>query len=411
MITPKVCIFTETYFPIVGGGETQARLLAEGLVANGFSVIILTRRSDPSLKRTEQYGAVTAYRLPPVGSGQLRKWGLLLASFPALVSLRHQYDLVFVSGFRRVGIAAVLISKLLDKDCILKADSLGEMSGDYFATGLARLRLRSAPLVLKPFLWLRDNILKRANAFVAISSDVDTELRTQGVNPTLIEMIPNGVDTRRFRPAKPHERHELRRELGLPPDDKIVTFTGRLVSYKGLPLLLEVWQEIQRKYNNVGLLLVGAGGLDIHNCEAELKAYVSANGLQDSVCFTGEVHNVYEYLQASDIFVFPTENEAFGISLIEAMACGLPVISTPVGGVKDILQHRQNGFVVQPGDLQQLYDALDTLITDAALSDCLGQAAWQTVQDRYSAKTVTRKYVTLFQHLTSQNGKGSTPDI
>jgi glycosyltransferase involved in cell wall biosynthesis len=410
MITPKVCIFTETYFPVVGGGETQARLLAEGLVANGFSVIILTRRSDPSLKKTEQWGAVTAYRLPPVGSGQLRKWGLLLTSLPALVSLRHQYDLVFVSGFRRVGIAAVLISKLLDKGCILKADSLGEMSGDYFATGLARLRLRSAPPVFEPFLWLRDNILKRANAFVAISSEVDTELRTQGVNPALIKMIPNSVDTRRFRPAKPQTRDELRQKLGIPARDKIVIFTGRLVSYKGLPLLLRVWRDIQRNHEGVGLLLVGSGGQDIHNCEAELKEYVSAYGLKDSVHFTGGVQNVHEYLQASDIFVFPTENEAFGISLIEAMACGLPVISTNVGGVKDILQNQQNGVAVQPGDFQGLYDALDALITDSSLSARLGRAAWQTVQNKYSAETVTQQYAKLFRRISNSIGEGPAPD-
>ena len=89
---------------------------------------------------------------------------------------------------------------------------------------------------------------------------------------------------------------------------------------------MRVWLEVQRQHPNVKLLVVGAGGLDIHNCEAELKAYVIANGLQDSVHFTGSVENVHEYLQVADIFVFPTENEAFGISLIEAMACGLPAI-------------------------------------------------------------------------------------
>ena len=144
------------------------------------------------------------------------------------------------------------------------------------------------------------------------------------------------------------------------------------------------------------LLLVGSGGLDIHNCEAELKAYISANSLQDSVHFAGDVRNVHEYLQASDIFVFPTENEAFGISLIEAMACGLPIISTAIGGIKDIIQHRHNGLVVQPGNFQQLHDALDTIITDTTLATCLGRAAWQTVLDRYSTETVTPKYVELF---------------
>jgi hypothetical protein len=170
VIVPKICIFTETYYPVIGGGETQARLLAEGLVANGFSVIILTRRSDPSLKRSEQLGAVTVYRLPPVGSGQLKKWGLLFSSIPMLIKLHRRYDLIFVSGFRIVGVAAVLVSKLFDKACVLKADSQGEMSGDFFKSGLAKLGLSPDWGPFRIFLGLRNIILKWVSAFTAISS-------------------------------------------------------------------------------------------------------------------------------------------------------------------------------------------------------------------------------------------------
>ena len=137
-MTLKICIFTETYYPVVGGGETQARLLAEGLVANGHSAILLTRRSDPALKKVERYGAIAVYRLPPAGSGQLKKWGLLFTSLPKLVQLHRHYDLIFVSGFRIVGMAAVLVSKLFGKACVLKADSQGEMSGEFFVLALEK---------------------------------------------------------------------------------------------------------------------------------------------------------------------------------------------------------------------------------------------------------------------------------
>ena len=96
----KICIFTETYYPVMGGGETQAQLLAEGLIDHGHSVILLTRRSDPSLEKHERYGELDVYRLAPVGNGQLKKWGLILSGFSALISLRRQYDLIFVSGYR-----------------------------------------------------------------------------------------------------------------------------------------------------------------------------------------------------------------------------------------------------------------------------------------------------------------------
>ena len=409
MTTPKVCIFTETYYPVVGGGETQARLLAEGLVANGFSVIILTRRSASTLKKIEQFGEVTVYRLLPVGSGQLKKWGLLISSIPLLIKLQRQYDLIFVSGFRIVGVVAVLISKLFGKTCVLKADSQGEMSGEFFRDGLAKVGVSPTWLPFKLFLGLRNIILKRANAFTAISTEIAVELTSTGVQPDTIRMIPNSVDTTLFCPVDDQQKINLRQKLDLPPTAKIAVYTGRLVSYKGLPLLLRVWQDIQRNHNNVCLVLVGTGGLDIHNCEAELKAYVEANDLQQSVHFTGSVQNVPEYLQASDIFVFPTENDAFPSSLVEAMTCRLPVITTPVGAIKTIVTDQDNGLVVQPSDFQQLYEALDTLLTNPNLGSRLGQAGWQTVQDNYSAEIVTHKYINVFRHVANTSGITSLP--
>lgn len=405
----KICIFTETYFPVVGGGENQARALAESLVEKGYSIIILTRRSDSSLKSTEKLGLTTVYRLPLVGDGQFRKWSLLLTSLPALVKLRHQYDLLFVSGFRRVGIAAVLISKMLKKGCVLKADSLGEFSGDYFATGLENIGLKSSSIVFQPFLWLQRNILKQANVFVAICSDIINELMAYGVSSKNIVPIPNSVDTNKFFPANQEEKYVLRQKLQIPQNQRVVIFTGRLVTYKGLPLLLRVWKKIEHNYSNVRLMLLGSGGSDIHNCEQDLKIYVKINDLGDSVQFTGSVNNVNEYLRASDIFVFPSENEAFPLSLIEAMACGLPVISTSAGGIKDILKNGANGLVVQSGDYQQLYDATAKLITDTTLSDSLGQAAWRSVRLRYTTESVADEYTDLFEHISRfhENKHGS----
>jgi hypothetical protein len=119
----KICIFTETYYPVMGGGETQAQLLAEGLVANGHSVIILTRRSDVSYKKREQYDEVDVYRLAPVGKGQFKKWGLLFSSIPSLLRLRGIYDIIFVSGYSFFGLFGVLIFIFLKKTIVLKADS------------------------------------------------------------------------------------------------------------------------------------------------------------------------------------------------------------------------------------------------------------------------------------------------
>lgn len=393
----KICILTETYYPVVGGGETQARLLADGLIAHGHSVLILTRRSDASLKKQEKYGEVNVYRLPPGGGGQLKKWGLLLSSLPMLISLRDQYDLIFVSGYRIIGLTAVLIGRLFRKPVILKADSQGEMSGDFFASGLKKFDISHDSLPFRLFLGFRNAILKKAQAFSAISPEIASEWTASGIPENKICLIPNSVDTTRFVPVESEQKALLRKKLNLPPTDIIAIYTGRLVSYKGLPLLLKVWNELRSKHENTLLTLAGSGGLDIHNCEAELREYVISAGLENDILFLGTVQNVPEYLQASDLFVFPTENDAFPSSIIEAMACGLPVVTTPVGAIKTIISQEKNGLLVQPGNFQQLYEALDVMVSDQVLASRLGQAAVLTVQDQYSAGNVTKKYLSLFQ--------------
>jgi glycosyltransferase involved in cell wall biosynthesis len=393
----KICIFTETYYPVVGGGETQARLLADGLIANGHSVLILTRRSDAALRQHENYGDVSVYRLAPLGSGQLKKWGLLLSSLPALIQLRDQYDLIFVSGYRIIGLNAVLVGKLLRKPVVLKADSQGEMSGEFFEGGLKKLGVSHTASFFRLFLALRNAILKKANAFSAISPDIASEWTANRVPLHKIHLIPNGVDTTRFAPVNAEQKSFLRAKLNLPQAAIIAIYTGRLVSYKGLPLLLKVWDEIRSRHENAILLLAGSGGLDIHNCEAELREYVRSSSLEKAVIFLGALQNVPEYLQASDLFAFPTENDAFPSSILEAMACALPVVTTPVGAIKTIVTHGETGLLVEPGDFEQLFDAMDSMVSDKALASRLGQAAWQAVQHQYAVENIIRQYLSLFQ--------------
>lgn len=395
----KICIFTETYYPVMGGGETQAQLLAEGLIADGHSVTVLTRRSDASLKKRERYGEVNVVRLAPVGSGQLKKWGLLVSSVPALIRLRRDYDLIFVSGYRIIGLAAVLLAKLLRKKVVLKADSQGEMSGGFFESGLKKIGVSHRSFLFRMFLGFRNTILKHADAFSAISTEIASEWTSSGIPSEKIHLIPNCVDTKRFIPVQPAEKISLRKKLNLPQDATIAIYTGRLVSYKGLRLLLKVWNDIRHKHENVLLILAGTGGLDIHNCEDDLKEYVKVNGLEKHVLFTGAIQNVPEYLQASDLFVFPTENDAFPSSIVEAMACGLPVVATPVGAIKNIITNGETGMLIQPGNHEQLFQALDVMLSDTALASRLGNAAHQSVQGLYSAEAVSEKYLDLFQGL------------
>ena len=397
----RVCILVESYHPRVGGTPTQARLLASDLVAAGHEVVVVTRRWDPVHSARETVDGVDVIRVGPVGRGASKKWGMLLRVLPRLLRL-PKIDLFFCPGLRVLGAAAVIAAKLRGCRCVLRPVSCGEMSGAFFADGLKRAGLGLTAWPVRAGLALRNAILRRADAVVAISAEIADELGGCRVPAGKIVRIPNGVDDAVFQPASPAEKVRQRTTLGVRANDYLVVYTGRLVAYKGLPGLLRVWARVVKEVPAARLALVGGGGNDMANCESELRAFCVEHRLGDRVVFTGDVPTVAPWLQAADAFVFPTQNEAFGISLIEAMACGLPVVSTEVGGVKDIVAGGVNSLVFQSGDEPGLEAALRRVMREPELAARLGLAALATVKERYTRARVAAVYLSLFEGLVKR---------
>ena len=387
-----VCILTETFHPVTGGGETQARSLAEGLIAAGLEVNLITRRSDAAFACHQIVGSLPVHRVGPTGRSHLRKWGLVFTALVTLVRLRRRYDVMLVCGFRVLGIPAMLVSLFSGKPCVMKADSQGELSGQFFDTGLARLKLRHDRFPVSVMVRLRNRLLRRAARFIAISAVIEREYLAQGVQPERIGRIPNSVDIERFRPVESNVRAALREQLGIPGDRRVATFTGRLETTKGLPSLVRAWRVVAATHPDALLLLIGSGGLGLQNCEDELRRQVRSDGLMRSVMFTGAVLNVHEYLQASDLFVFPTEREAFGISVIEAMACGLPIVTTGVDGLRDVVRPGVDALVVPPGDDAALAAAIDQVLAGGKLITALAEAARQRAEEAFSSDHIVAAY-------------------
>lgn len=395
----RICILTETYYPVTGGGETQARTLAEGLAADGAAVHLITRRSDHALAARQLLGGVTVHRVGPAGKGHLRKWGMLATALVRLLRERQQYDLLLVCGFRVLGVPALLAGMLLGRPCVLKADSQGEMSGTFFDAGLARLRLRHDRFPVSVALRLRNALFLRAERFVAISEVIEVEYLQARIPQRRIVRIPNSTNPAVFRPVDAGEKAGLRRRLDLPADRSIVTYTGRLVTTKGLPSLLRAWRTVIGARPDALLVLVGSGGLGLQNCEEALRQYVAEHALQSTVRFTGSVDNVHEYLQASDVFVFPTEREAFGISVIEAMACGLPVVTTRVDGIRDIVRPGVDALALFPGDDEALAAAVCQALAGGPTIAAIAAEARKRVVEAYSNESVIATYRRVFQEV------------
>lgn len=390
----EICLLAETFYPIVGGGESHSKLLAGELVDRGHDVVVVTRRVDSSLSTFTRIEGADVHRVPPSGYPRLGKYLMIPAAANALYRLRHDYDLIYVCGLRVLGVVGVAMAKLLNKSCVLRSESEGELAGEFVRTEFVR-RHPILDGVLAKGIQLRNKVLIGADRFVSISTAITEEYLGGGVGQRQITTIPNGVDTERFRPPSDSEAARLRAELGL-PEKWLLTYTGKLNQGKGLTVLLEAWRELMARTQDLHLVLVGSGSGQYLSCEDELRTYVREHGLEQYVTFTGYVGNVEDYLRASDAFVLPSKSEGLPLSLIEAMACGLPCIGTIVGGIPDVVTDRKNGILVAPGDSSALTDAIWQLYSNEEEAHKLGENARKTVQQNLGMQATTGTHVQTF---------------
>lgn len=229
-------------------------------------------------------------------------------------------------------------------------------------------------------------LIKRVDAVVSVCKQSTRELINGGFSEERIAEIPNGVDLDRFVQRPPRQ--------GL--KGPIITFVGRLDRYKGVDFLLEAFKRVITQNSNSRLLIVGTGP-----DETLLKDKTVRLHLEENIQFLGKREDVFSLLLDSDIFVLPTLSEGMSNVLLEAMACGLPVVTTSVGGNCDLISNGHNGLLVPPGDSDALGEALIEILHDAALAGRLGDEARKTVQENYSLEFITDRYLALYNRITS----------
>lgn len=395
----KLCVLLETYYPVVGGGESEALLLNKALTEKGFQVLVITRRSEINFKKSEVIDGIHVERIAPKGPGSLKRWPMVVVSMYHLIKNVKKYDHIFVPGFRALGISAILVSKIFRKVCIVKAENIGEMSGEFFYRGLEQISLNKNFLLFRIFLKIRNVLIKKADAFISLSSEITSEFKNSGIGRDKIFEIPNPVDQDIFYKVDDKEKKRLRTKLNFPLNKRILIYTGRLVLEKGLPFLLKFWNEIQKNNDDLFLVVVGSGGNSAYSCEDEIKEYVKENKLENSVIFTGNVNvkSVHEYLKSADIFIFPTERgEGLPNSVLEAMACGLVIVTNPVSGIADVIKNNVNGFLMEAGNIEQYCNHLDMLNKDDRLLNEISRNAVMTISEKYSKSIVVQSYIDLF---------------
>ena len=230
----------------------------------------------------------------------------------------------------------------------------------------------------REFLLLR--FLNRFAVLILANSEAVRErtIHREKAPPERVRVILNAVEADRFRPVDPGDRAALRARLGLPVDGLLVGCVANLRPVKGHLRLIEAFAAVQADLPRAGLVLVGEGPL-----QAALAREVEERGLREAVHFLGQRGDVPDLLPAFDLCALASESEGLSNALLEAMACGLPVVATAVGGNPELLEDGALGRLVPPGDPVALGRALRELLADPAERSRLGAAARVRVLERH----------------------------
>jgi sugar transferase (PEP-CTERM/EpsH1 system associated) len=240
--------------------------------------------------------------------------------------------------------------------------------------------------------WMQRVFSRHTDALFAVSAQLKRDLVAKvGIPACRIEVLYNGVDLGRYVPA---QRDRLRGELGLEPGDFVIGSVGRLVTVKNYPLLLQAARGLEN--GNLAILLVGEGPE-----RGTLEAMAREFGLGAHVRFLGHREDIAELLGAMDAFVLPSLSEGMSNTLLEAMASGVAVVASDVGGNPEIVSDGIDGLLFRSRDEAGLREKLQELLANPALRMRLGRAGRERVLRDFSIEAMISRYETLYQTVFS----------
>lgn len=335
----SVLIVTGLFPPDIGGPATYSKILQEELPKNGLETKVLS------------FGQV---RWLPVGIRHL--YFLFLVCRDILF-----YKIIYVQDPVSVGLPTMIACRIFNKPFILK------VVGDYaWEQGMQRfgldINLDQFVKLNKGLSWqvkglkkIQSMVAKNAHLVITPSDYLKNILITWGVETEKIKVIYNSFEL----PVFDQNKTELRSEFGW--DFPVITSVGRLVPWKGFDLLIETLNEVD---NKIKLYIIGDGP-----DRKKLEDLVAKLNLKDRVFFTGRLDKVslFKYLKASDLFVLNTSYEGFSHQLLEVMALEIPVITTNVGGNKELITDQQTGFLIDYNNKEALIKTINLVLNDKEL--------------------------------------------
>jgi glycosyltransferase involved in cell wall biosynthesis len=378
-------MITAHFYPVLAGEERQTQWEAKALIDAGQPVTVITRlqsdRLPKNLPGSEVIDNTPVVRIASPG-GKIASLFFLLGGFIHL--LRHGRGGIYHSRSEGApGWLAVIAGYLLGGRSIIKL-----RSGRPAFEG----RVSGSPINR----WQFVTMLRLAHRVTVVNGEVQQFIRSLGIRPERVLLIPNFVDTKLFQPHTPEEKTAKRKELGLSLEKTIVVFVGRVVWVKGLDVLLQAWAALSENVRKETLLVIVGDGAERQNLEKLSESL----GIQDSILMVGMKEGVRDYYQAADMFVLPSRSEGMSTSLTEAMACGLPVIASSVGAAPDVVRDGENGILFQSENHQELAQKLAALFEQRDRWDEMGKRARETVTAYGDVSVTLKQVLQLYEELS-----------
>ena len=270
------------------------------------------------------------------------------------------------------------------------------------------------PFELSPFKnWIKEKLIKDTKSIIAIS-EKNKEL-LEKLYPTLkkrITTIHNGIDTTWFASQllsfSPLEKEKYREQVfqvderspkaGTELTTPIITTIAELHPRKGLMYLLKACEILTKKEFNYKCIIIGEG-----EQRKEIESFIKTHQLEKYIKLLGRRHEIPHLLAASDVFVLPSLNEAFGLVLLEAMMAGLPIIATNNGGIPEIIEDGKNGILVPPKDAESLAKAVEKILSSPKLREKMSEQNQEDVREKFEVKDMVNKTEEVYRSILQGN--------
>ena len=397
-----ICILTKvTLAHSMGGMQVHCHQLAQALAQRGHTITIVTTRHPSGLEEEATGDEIRTVYLPTAPSGRY-SWNWRKASAEKIRQLSSSIDVIFSESYAAYGYAAVrqeigipYVPRLMG----FSRDNIGNTYRDIQSFRDALLwPLRKVPEALVLTHTIERPCVRAADAVIAIFQDLIPSLQVRhGVPNEKIVLVPNGIEDVMGQDYLA-SRSASRGSLGIQPDETVLLMSGVVSRQKGMEFGLQAFADLAVRFPRTRLFIVGDGAF-----LGELKLLSRSLDLDnDRIVFVGAVpnHVMSKYVQASDVYLCPTVRiEGLPFTVLEALSGGLPVVASDSGGLKDLVTEGENGFLLQPGNVDAMASAIGQLLEDPERRRRMGEASRRRFLDRFTVEHMTDSTLEVFQQV------------